>query len=178
MERVHGVRKVDNGDCTYAVEYTVPHTARGRGGQGRVSVRVKGEHILGSPFTVKIVEGVIPRPEELVFRRKWGGYGSGNGQISSPYGLAVSSSGEVFVSDYSNHRIQVFSVDRQFLRTWGSRGSGNGQFSYPSDVAVSGKGEVFVCEAGNHRIQVFNSNGQFLRTWGSQGSANGQFFGP
>jgi hypothetical protein len=30
-----------------------------------------GEHIMGSPFTVKIVEDVIPRPEELVFRRKW-----------------------------------------------------------------------------------------------------------
>jgi hypothetical protein len=121
-EGVHGVRKVDNGDCTYAVEYTVPHTARGRGGQGRVSVRVKGEHILGSPFTVKIVEGVIPRPEELVLRRKWGGSGSGNGQFSSPHDLAVTSSGEVFFCVWLNHPVQLFNSKGQFLRTQGSEG--------------------------------------------------------
>ncbi len=46
-----------------------------QGGQGRVSVRVKGEHILGSRFTGKIVEhGPVPRLEELMFRRKWGGF--------------------------------------------------------------------------------------------------------
>jgi hypothetical protein len=45
-------------------------------GQGTMSVHVKEEHILGSPFTVKIVEdGFISKPEELVLSRKWGGNG-------------------------------------------------------------------------------------------------------
>ena len=76
-------------------------------------------------------------------------------QFNSPWGIAVSGGGEVFVCDSGNHRIQVFSVEGKFFHTNGSYGNGNGQFSYPSGVAVSGGGEVFVCEQSDHRVQVF-----------------------
>lgn len=40
---------------------------------------------------------------------EWGSYGSGNGQFNSPFGIAVdSSTGNVFVVDTNNHRIEVF----------------------------------------------------------------------
>jgi len=47
------------------------------------------------------------------FVTKWGGLGSGDGQFSSPLGVAVDSSGYVYVADSYNHRIQKFqkSVD-------------------------------------------------------------------
>ncbi|MDA8170602.1 MAG: hypothetical protein M0Z48_02085 [Nitrospiraceae bacterium] len=41
---------------------------------------------------------------------QWGSGGSGNGQFNSPRGVAVDSSGKVYVADSGNKRIQVFSV--------------------------------------------------------------------
>ena len=43
------------------------------------------------------------------FLTKWGSWGSGDGQFKYPYGVAVDSSGNVYVADTGNNRIQKFS---------------------------------------------------------------------
>jgi len=92
------------------------------------------------------------------YKRKWGSKGTGDGQFYYPVvfahdGIHVSG-GEVFVTDASNHRVQVFKLDGTYKRKWGSYGTGKGQFYYPYGIHVSG-GEVFVTDANNHRVQVF-----------------------
>jgi DNA-binding beta-propeller fold protein YncE len=42
------------------------------------------------------------------FITKWGTEGSGDGQFAYPFGIAVHSSGRVYVADDHNYRIQVF----------------------------------------------------------------------
>ena len=42
------------------------------------------------------------------FITKWGTQGSGDGQFVYPFGIAVHSSGRVYVADDHNYRIQVF----------------------------------------------------------------------
>jgi len=89
----------------------------------------------------------------------------------------VDGSGNVYVADRDNNRIQKFDASGTFVTTWGSAGSGNGQFSNPTGVATDGSGNVYVVD-GNNRIQEFDANGAFLTTWGSFGySGNGQFNG-
>ena len=61
-------------------------------------------------------------------------------------GVAVDGSGNVFVADQLNNRIQVFDNTGTFLTTWGSLGSGDGQFNDPAGVAVDGSGNVFVAD--------------------------------
>ena len=39
---------------------------------------------------------------------QFGSNGSANGQFSSPYGIAVSPNGNIYVADYSNKRVQIF----------------------------------------------------------------------
>ena len=76
------------------------------------------------------------------------------GQFKYPYSVAVDGSGNVYVADTENHRIQKFGPDGTFLTQWGSLGSGDGEFNRPYGVAVEG-GFVYVADTNNHRIQKF-----------------------
>ena len=132
------------------------------------------------------------------FVTKWGSFGSGDGQFNQPRGVAVDGSGNVFVDDTGNNRIQKFTNTGTFLLSfgWGVAdgvaafetcttgcqagifGSGDGQFNFPNGLAVDGSGNVFVAEQNNNRVQKFDGNGTFLTKWGSLGSGDGQFTDP
>jgi len=100
------------------------------------------------------------------FVTEWGEEGSSAGQFKYVRGPAVDSSGNVYVTDTGNHRVQKFTSDGEFLLMWGSRGSGDGQFDSPYDLAVSQSGYVYVADAANFRIQKFDLNGNFISKWG------------
>src|SRR5262249_1943990 len=106
------------------------------------------------------------------FVTAFGGPGSSNGQFFGPFGLATDGSGNVYVVDQGNDRIQKFDTNGTFLTTWGTEGSG------PTGVATDASGHVYVTEIVNNRIQKFDANGTFLATWGTEGSGNGQFEAP
>ena len=94
-------------------------------------------------------------------------------RLSWPVGIAVdSSSGNVYVADTANHRIQVFSSNGTFIISeWGRFGGGNGSFNHPQGIAVDQEGNVYVADTANNRIQVFSSNGTFISKWGRFGGA-------
>lgn len=125
-------------------------------------------------FSASLASAEMP-PE---FIRKWGTYGSGDGQFNNPSGAACDSQGNVYVADTYNHRIQKFTADGVFLTKWGTYGTGDGQFNGPRSPAVDADGNVFVSDEGNHRIQKFTGDGVFLTKWGSYGSGDGQFDEP
>lgn len=112
-----------------------------------------------------------------------GSYGSGDGQFNYPVGLAVTQSGlvDVYIADLSNHRIQKFTQQTNYVYDdqWGSLGTGDGSFTYPSDVAIdSADATIYVTDTFNHRIQTFDNAGDFIAKWGVQGSEPGEFFYP
>jgi DNA-binding beta-propeller fold protein YncE len=84
----------------------------------------------------------------------------------------------VFVSDWGNHRVQVFSSAGVFLRKIGradaTEGSQPGEFNGPCQLAVSGRGELFVADCWNDRVQVLSLEGRS----GGLGSGHGQMRGP
>ena len=69
--------------------------------------------------------------------------------------MATDGSGNVYVVDTFNNRIEKFSSTGTFLTTWGSSGMGNGQLDAPYGVAVDGSGNVYVADTDNNRIQKF-----------------------
>jgi DNA-binding beta-propeller fold protein YncE len=84
---------------------------------------------------------------------RFGTTGSGPGQLSAPYGIAVKPSGNLLVSDRGNNRIEQFSPKGGFQQQFGTVGSGPGQFSEPSGVAIGLDGSAFIADAANNRIQ-------------------------
>ena len=97
---------------------------------------------------------------------KWGSYGLANGQFDAPFSAIVDSlSGNVFVADTINNRIQKFQLSNPcpdgtkqiisgvcFVTAWGSQGTSDGQFNYPYGITVDSSGNVFVADGNNSEI--------------------------
>jgi len=112
------------------------------------------------------------------YQRQWGSRGTGAGNFIDPWGMAINSTGFVYVADTYNNRIEVFSRNGVFQFQWGTYGTGSGQFDRPMGIAINSTGYVYVADYGNDRIQVFNRRGVYQTSWGSTGEGNSQFHGP
>ena len=112
------------------------------------------------------------------FIKQWGSKGTGIGQFLYPIGIAVDPSGNVFISDNGNNRVQKFDGNGNFLAKWDFNSSNYGHIVQPKGIAADSSGNVFISDNGNNQIQKFDGNGNFLAKWGINGTANGQFIGP
>ncbi len=110
--------------------------------------------------------------------RKLGSKGASDGQLQLPQGIALDSSGQIYVVDQGTCRISVFSSDVKFQRVWGGKGKGQGEFMGPRGIAIDKYERVYVADFLNHRVQVFSTAGDFLFTFGSWGSEANRFMGP
>jgi tripartite motif-containing protein 71 len=105
----------------------------------------------------------------------WGSFGTNDGQFTTPGGIALDGSGNVYVTDFVLNRVQKFDATGTFLLKWGTTGSSDGQFKAPLGIAIDGSGNVYVADTGNDRIQKFDDSGTLLTQWGSLGTGDGQF---
>jgi sugar lactone lactonase YvrE len=81
--------------------------------------------------------------------------GTGNSQFRFPHGIACDRSGNVYVVDSTNYRIQIFDKDLVYISQFGTEGTGPGQFENPFGVAVDKNGYIYVSDVTNNRIQKF-----------------------
>ncbi len=98
--------------------------------------------------------------------------GTGNPGLSDPVGVALDSSGNVWVADESADRLIEYSPEGAFIQTFGSEGTGNGQFKGPSGLALTSGGNLVVADRNNSRVQELKPNGTFLYKFGSSGSGS------
>ena len=86
--------------------------------------------------------------------------------FNRPTDVALSPSGELFVSDgYGNSRVHRYSPEGRLLLSWGEPGDGIGQFDLPHGIFVDRQDRVYVADRQNHRIQIFTSQGEFIAQW-------------
>jgi len=93
----------------------------------------------------------------------FGSTGSGAGQFEHPAGVGVAPSGDIWVVDEKNNRLQEFGPGGSYIKQVGSKGSGAGEFSRPTALAFGPKGRFWVVDANNQRLQQFDEEGHFIR---------------
>jgi sugar lactone lactonase YvrE len=157
-------------------------------------------HLIG--FVAFLACAAPGRAQSLTFTHfagPVGGFGSidasgSAARFHTPGGVAVDSSGNVYVADTYNHTIRKITpagVVTTLAGTAGLQGIADGsgssaRFTYPEGVAVDGSGNVYVGDWGNHTIRKITPVGvvtTLAGTAGSFGSADGtgsaaQFYNP
>jgi len=142
---------------------------------------------------IYVVDSGNNRVEEFssagVFIKQIGSYGldpdgpgplqAPNGTLNYPRGVAVDSSGNVYVADTNNNRVEEFNSTGAFKKQIGSYGidpdgpgplqAPDGTLNNPGGVAVDSSGNVYVADSGNDRVEVFDSTGAFKKQIGTHG---------
>jgi sugar lactone lactonase YvrE len=92
---------------------------------------------------------------------QFGAPGPGNGQLNLPVGEALDSSGNLWVADYYNNRIEKFSPAGEFLASY----TDGGQLSHPWGIAIEqSTGDLYVTDQGHNRVVVLSPSGSQVRT--------------
>lgn len=101
---------------------------------------------------------------------RWGCAGTGDGLFSLPGSVAVDSSGNTFVADLWNYRIQKFDSEGRFSSKWGSE-----IWFGIEGLAADDSGNLYVACGEANEVQKYNPDGRLIGRWGSGGSGDGQF---
>ena len=155
------VKKIKDGQF----EMSYQATSRGR---HQLHIKVEGEHIKGSPFsvTVKLPVQELGTPVRSINR------------VNRPWGVAINQNSQVVVAEFGRNCVSIFSSTGEKIQSFGSGGSGHGQFDQPRGVAIDDDGNILVVDGRNHRIQKFSADGRFITAVGTQGSGQLQFSYP
>jgi hypothetical protein len=162
-----------------------------------VAVRVRAWRLFGTSAAciALLLFGATAARAELNFSTTFGSQGTGDGQLATPQGIGVDqttldpTSGDVYVADTGNARVEQFNAAGQFLSAWGwgvadgqnmsevctsgcsagIPGTGAGQFGAPTSIAVDSasgpnQGDVYVGDSTSRRIDEFGPSGSLLGT--------------
>ncbi len=89
-------------------------------------------------------------------------------QLNNPFGIAVDAIGNVYIGDFSNHRVRkvnTLGVISTIAGTTTAGFSGDGaaanlaQLNLPFGVAVDGAGNIYIVDSGNNRVRKISNTG-------------------
>ncbi len=80
-------------------------------------------------------------------------------KLDSPHGVYVDASGNIYISDYNNHRVQEWVLGAGIGATvaGGTQGNAANQLNNPFGLFVDGSGTIYIADASNHRVQKWTS---------------------
>lgn len=123
-------------------------------------------HVWVADFGLHVVQKYTPEGRLLQTLGTHGEAGEDDTHFNRPTDMAITPSGDIFVTDgYGNRRVVHFDKDGKFVKAWGHYGSEPGQFVLPHAIVLDSQGRLYVADRNSGRIQVFNQEGRFLDQW-------------
>ena len=120
-----------------ASKYRVSFIPRVRG-WSKLYVKVNNSDIKGSPFSVLASP---EHPQEI-------------GGLNQPWGIAINSHGEIFVTELWGDKVSMFGTNRQKLRTFTSM--------FPAGIDIDADDNVYV--TSEYKLQMFNRRGEHVKS--------------
>ncbi len=147
-------------------------------GQKRIDLRVEINYstkINGKNLYKKIVKDAAgDATGDIVIPKK-----TDDGQFFDAGGIASDASGDIFVADNGNHRIEEFAPDGKFLSKWVSGGKDDKfNFDRISGMAFDSRGNLYIVDAESDSVQKLDDKGNLLIKWGGKGTGDGMFDSP
>ena len=105
-------------------------------------------------------------------------YGSDEGQLIWPTGIAADKQGNLYVTDEWLNRVSIFDKDGNFLRCWNTVQSGDGDQNGAAGIAIDQNETLFITDGRSHKVRTFTTDGKFLGAWGTHGSGEGELDSP
>ena len=97
------------------------------------------------------------------------------GTFYAPTNVALDRSGNLYIADTWNYRVQILDPSGKFIRAFGAQGDRPGEFIRPKGIAVDSEGHVYVADAEFNNFQILTPDGRPLLAVGSLGADPGQF---
>jgi DNA-binding beta-propeller fold protein YncE len=102
--------------------------------------------------------------------------GSGElGKFNLPTNIILDRTGNLYVTDTGNFRVQILEPDGKPIRSIGQIGDKLGNFSRPKGIALDSEDNLYVVDSAFNNIQIFNKDGKPLLVVGEGGYSPGKF---
>ena len=138
-----------------------------------VEVKINGEELPTSPFTLAVKERQLVVVGELDLKFNQGQ------EFKGPGGVAVNTQGDIAVVDNLGHCVFVFNKEGNCLQQIGKEGADPGQFKCPAGVSFLNNNEILIADQSNNRIQHINIRTEtVVKTFGKKGERKGRFKTP
>ena len=94
------------------------------------------------------------------------------GELNNPCGIAIHyNTGNIYIADAYNHRVQVFSCNGEYLFMFSKK------LNHPVGICIS-QNKVFVTQFSGHCINMYELEGKLIKSVGSEGNGETQFNRP
>ena len=121
----------------------------GIGGVGDQIFNAPSDLVVAQDGTIFVADGhggggnnrIVKLSPEGNYLTAWGKTGGEDGEFRDPHGMAMDSTGRIFVADRRNRRIQIFDQDGTHLDSWY-------QFGAPSGIFIDGDDILYACDVG------------------------------
>ena len=131
-----------------------------------IEVKINGDTLANSPFTVAVKERELTVVGELDLNLLEGE------RVHNLFGIAVNTKGNIAVTDVGKNCVYIFDKNGKCLRKIGDKG----QFKYPLGVTYLKDDEILIADTNNNRIQQINiQTGTVVKTFGKEGEGTREF---
>ena len=94
------------------------------------------------------------------------------GGLNNPCGITIHyKTGNIYIADTNNHRVQVFGCNGEYLFMFSE------MMNKPAGICIS-QNKVFVTQFSGHCINMYEQEGKLIKSVGSEGKGEAQFNHP